>query len=161
MENNGLIKYQGGLIKHVGNAISITNKLLSVDFRKLEIMHLDDHDIFIKGVSNCILRKFPNANTKHIHDGDEALKYVSECLKNNIPLDLIITDMRHPGLNGIDFSKAVREVELEYNRKIPILGIDMYDDEVIIQKILNVGFIKYLTSVMSCEEINFVINNML
>lgn len=29
MENNGVIKYQGGLIKHVGNAISVTNKLLA------------------------------------------------------------------------------------------------------------------------------------
>ena len=27
MENNELIKYEGGLIKRVGNAISVTNKL--------------------------------------------------------------------------------------------------------------------------------------
>ncbi len=29
MENNELIKYEGGLIKRVGNAISVTNKLLA------------------------------------------------------------------------------------------------------------------------------------
>jgi hypothetical protein len=29
MENNVLIKYEGGLIKRVGNAISVTNKLLA------------------------------------------------------------------------------------------------------------------------------------
>ena len=29
MENKGVIKYRGGLIKHVGNAISVTNKLLA------------------------------------------------------------------------------------------------------------------------------------
>jgi len=28
VENNEIIKYEGGLIKHVSNAISITNKLL-------------------------------------------------------------------------------------------------------------------------------------
>lgn len=31
MGNNELIKYEGGLIKRVGNAISVTNKLLNVE----------------------------------------------------------------------------------------------------------------------------------
>lgn len=31
MQNSDLIKYEGGLIKRVGNAISVTNKLLNVE----------------------------------------------------------------------------------------------------------------------------------
>lgn len=30
MKNNELVKYEGGLLKRVGNAISVTNKLLSL-----------------------------------------------------------------------------------------------------------------------------------
>lgn len=161
MENNGLVRYHGGLIKHVGNAINITNKLLSVDFRKLEIMHLDDHDIVIKGVSNCILKKFPNANTKHIHNGDVALKYVSNCLRNNIRLDLIITDIRHPGLDGIPFAKAVRSEERSYSREIPILFIDIYSDETWIRKVEEVTNAKMIQSHGSCEEINITIKSLI
>lgn len=35
MENNGIIKYQGGLIKRVDNAISVTNKLLALSETEL------------------------------------------------------------------------------------------------------------------------------
>lgn len=35
MGNKGLVKYRGGLIKHVGNAISVTNKLLALSEAEL------------------------------------------------------------------------------------------------------------------------------
>ena len=163
MENNGLIKYQSGLIKHVGNAISVANKLLSVDQRSIDILHLDDHKIFLEGISSCILKRFTNAVIKRLQKSNEALDYVINCLENNDKLDLIITglNLRQPELDGIDFVKAVRNKEFEYNRKIPIMGLDSYDDEGFIQKFLNAGVDKYLTSDTSCEEINYTINTML
>ncbi|MEO9210235.1 MAG: response regulator [Ginsengibacter sp.] len=163
MENNGLIKYQGDLIKHVGNAISVTNKLISLDLRILKIMHLDDHKIFLDGILNCISKRFPNSVIELFQNSKKALDYVSNCLENNEKLDLIITgiNLRQPELDGIDFTKAVRKKELEYDRKIPILGLDLYDDEIFIQKFLNAGIDRYLTSDTSCEEINYTINTML
>lgn len=163
MENKGLIRYQGGLIKHVGNAISVTNKLISVDLRILKIMHLDDHKIFQLGILNCISKRFPNSIIKLLQNGKNALEYVSNCLENNEKLDLIITgiNLRQPELDGIDFSKAVRKKELEYNRQIPILGLDSYDHGVLIQNFLSVGLVRYLNSDTPCEKINFVINTIL
>ena len=160
MENNKIIKYEGGLVQHVGNAVNITSKLLSVNLRALKITHLDDHTLYAKGVSNCILKKFPNAIIKHFQDGDKALEYVTYCLNGNEKLDLIITDMKHPGLNGIDFSKAVRKMALVYKQKIPILFIDVYYDEFWIQKVKELGLSKLLYSGgASCEEINLAVSN--
>ena len=104
MNQSDLIKYERNLIKQVENAISITNKLLSINLRPLNILHLDDHILYQEGISNCILKKFSNVNVKHIQNGDTALEYLINCFKNNEHIDLIITDVNHMGLNGIDFS---------------------------------------------------------
>ena len=160
MENNELIKYKVGLVKHVGNVVNITSKLISVDLRILNILHLEDHKIILGGILNCISKKFPNAVIEQFQNSKNALDYVLNCLENNKKLDLIITgiNLRQPELDGMDFSKAVRKKELEYDRKIPILGLDLYDDEIFIQKFLNAGIDRYLTTDTACEEINFVIN---
>lgn len=158
MENNEIKKFEGGLIKQVNNALGVTNKLLSINLRPLRISHLDDHILYAKGISNCILKKFPNATFKNIQDGDKALEYVINCFENIQLLDLIITDINHPGLNGIDFSKAVREKEKSL-KKIPIIFITMIDTEDIIKDAETIPFIKYLSKCSWCEEINFAIDN--
>ncbi len=94
------------MIQHVGNAVNVTNKLLSVNLRPINILYLDDHLLFARGISNCILKKFPNAIIKNIQNGDNALEYVIDCLENKKSLNLIITDFNHPGLDGIKFRKC-------------------------------------------------------
>ncbi len=160
MENNKIIKYERGLVQHVGNAVNITNKLLSVNLRLLKILYLDDHPIYVKGISNIILKKFPNSIIKNIQDGDKALEYVTNCLENNALLDLIITDISHPGLNGIDFSNAVRAMEIDYDHTIPILFITMHDDKSEVQKIEKIPLAKYLSKCSWEEEINLAIHNL-
>lgn len=161
MENNKIVKYEAGLLQHVGNVVNITSKLLLVNSRSLKILYLDDHLIFSNGVSNCIYKKFPNAIIKCIQDGDKALEYVSYCLDNKESLDLIITDINHPGLDGINFSKAVRVKEKNNDHKIPILYITMVDDKFMIRKVEEIPFAKHLTKTTPCEVINFAINNII
>jgi hypothetical protein len=48
VENNGIIKYEGGLIKQVNNAISITNKLLASSERQKIIDLFIFHPVFFK-----------------------------------------------------------------------------------------------------------------
>ena len=70
MENNKIIKYQNGLVQHVSNSITITSKLLSINLRPLNILVLDDHLIFFKGISHskCLLKSFPNSIFKNIQN---------------------------------------------------------------------------------------------
>ena len=162
-EKNKLIKYGGELIKHVGNSINITNKLLSVNTRVLNILHLDDHKIILNSISNCIRQKFPNADIKCFQNSQIALDYVRNCFQTIEKLDLIITglNLRKPELDGIDFSRTVRKEEVVYKRNIPILGIDVYDDKNLIQKFLEVGLARYLTLTTSREQINNAVSDMI
>lgn len=161
MENNKIIKYQGGLVKQVGNALNITSKLLLINLRQLTILHLDDHILYSKAVTNCIIKRFPNAITKYVQNGDKALKYVLNCLENNKSLDLIITDCVHPGLNGIDFANAVRIKEIEYLRKIPILFITLQNNEPLVRMIKEISLVKFFLKTSPCEEINNAISNLI
>jgi response regulator RpfG family c-di-GMP phosphodiesterase len=163
VENNKVIKYKGDLIKHVGNAIAVTNKLLSIDTRSVKIIHLDDHKIISDSILICIRKKFPNAIIKCFQNSQMALDYVRNCFQNIEKLDLIITgiNLRQPELDGIVFSKTIRKEEIVYKRQIPILGIDVYDDKIIIQKFLEVGLARYLNLTISCEEINLTVSDMI
>lgn len=160
MENNKIIKYEAGIVQHVSKMIAVAGKLLSVNLRPLKILHLEDHSLFAKGVSNCVLKNFPNTTIKHIRDGTSALAYVLNSLYKKECIDLIITDVSHPGLDGLEFSHLVREKEEGSLRKIPIFFIDVYADKPFVQRIEAIPFTKYLiTSKASCEEICLAINN--
>lgn len=161
MEETKIVKYQSRGLQKVNNAISITNKLLSINVNPINIFWLEDHKIFIDSLSICIHKKFPNALIKHFKDGDEALEYLINCNKKSASIDLIITDHNHPGMKGIDFVRVVRQLEIGNKYKIPILFITMIDDSGFVKQVEDIPLTKHLTKTSSCVEINFAISNML
>ena len=161
MYQDDLIKYEGNLINQVSNAISITNKLLSINLRPLNILHLYDHILYHEGILKCILKQFPNVNVKHIQNGDTAIEYVINCFKNKEHIDLIITDVNHMGLNGIDFSFAVRDNEKNRAKKIPILFITLMDDKSKQDKVKHLPSVIYLIKTVRCEEITLEIEKLI
>ncbi len=162
MSEKEIIKYSSGnLIKIIENGLSITNKLLVPDRRALNIVHLDDHLLFARGVDNCILSKYPNAKIKNIQNGTDALAYILHCLYKHEKIDLIITDVSHSGLDGISFSTILREKETASNNRIPLLFITMHNDKSVVARIESIPFVKYLTKADGCLKITTAIENLL
>ncbi len=126
MEQNKLIKYQSGQLQKLNNIFALTNKVLEIDLRKLFIVHLDDHSIFRNGVKLCLLKKLPNIVIEEFGTNEPALNFIDDCLTKNIIIDLIITDFKHPGPNGLEFAQEVRKLEIKYKMRIPIMLITMY-----------------------------------
>jgi len=95
---------------------------------------LDDHRIFRQGVRQaCIDKVFPNARLVEFSEGYEAFIYVADHLgSKKDTIDLIITDIRHPGFDGLTFVPLVRHLEKLYGKEIPIpfIVITMYDADV-------------------------------
>jgi len=125
------------------------------------ILHLDDHKIFFDGISGVLKKEFPNLSLHHIENGNEALQYVADCLNDKKTIDLIITDIIHPGIDGIEFAKAVRELENHSNNKIPILFITMIDNKGFQQKAKAIEQVKYLLKNAQGKEIIAAINDLL
>lgn len=161
MKENKVVKYENRALQKITNTISVTNKLLLLNRKPLNIIYLDDHKIFFDGVSRCICKKYPNATFTYFQNGNEALEYLINYNKKNRLIDLIITDIYHPGIDGIQFTESIRELEKCNERKIPILFITMYDDYSMVKKMNSIPLSKNLSKSASCEEINFAVYNLI
>lgn len=162
MKGSEIIKHSSGsLIKTVENGLAITNKLLIPNLRPLNIVHLDDHLLFAKGIDNCILKKYPNAKFKNIQNGTVALAYILNCLYKKERIDLIITDLSHPGLDGVSFSRLIREKEANSGSNIPLLFITMHNDKSVVNVIEAIPFTKYLSKGDGCTKVNIAIENLI
>lgn len=158
MEQNKIIKYQAGQLQKLNNVLGLTNKILEIDFRKLFIIHLDDHRIFRQGVKMCLVKKLPNIVIKEFPINAEALDFIGNCHKNNTHIDLIITDFNHPGPNGLLFGKQVRELEKEFSIQTPIMMLTMcWEHPPLIEATKEGVFDIYLPKSVEADDIiNFV-----
>jgi two-component system chemotaxis response regulator CheV len=96
------------------------------------IIHLDDHILFRNGLSSsCIWPFFTNAELIEFANGDEAYEFIKTEIKANKKIDLIITDINHPGLKGDELVKGIRLYEELSNSsiRIPILIISMVGEK--------------------------------
>ena len=117
------------------------------------IIHLDDHSLFRDGVLKyCIKPFFTNPDVIEFSNGDEAYKFIMDEIEANKKIDLIITDINHPGLKGNEFVKAVRYYENLFNSSmhIPIIILSMVEEtyfpELIVNKIVD-GYLPKTTEV--------------
>ncbi len=124
---------------------------------KKKIVHLDDHKLFTTAVWNTIQPNFPDVSYMAFNNTDEAFYYLISNLFNKHRIDLLITDLSHPGLDGYEFSKAIRSFEnTSGGPPIPILLLTFHSDNTspIIKRGLNEKvFDKYLRKDSTSEEL--------
>lgn len=125
MNERDILKFHKEDLDRVSYCIETSNKILSVSFKSLRILHLDDHRLFSLSINKCLSTTYPNAILVNINNGNEALNYVVDALGKDEIIDLIITDITHPGLNGYEFAKIVRQKEIIFNKRIPMLLLSM------------------------------------
>jgi DNA-binding response OmpR family regulator len=84
------------------------------------------------------------------NDGLEALKIYEK----NRP-DIIITDVKMPKLNGIEFIKKIRET----NNKIPIIVTSAYTDQEYLLESIKLSLVEYLVKPMRGDDLERVLNS--
>lgn len=90
---------------------------------KKKILVIDDEELIVKTMAKLLEKQ--NYETIVIKRGQDALVLVEE-----EGLDLIISDIRMPGENGIEIIKQIYEMKEEKNeKKPPVIFITGYADE--------------------------------
>ncbi|WNR44028.1 response regulator transcription factor [Paenibacillus roseipurpureus] len=101
----------------------------------MKIMIADDHPIFRSGVRNLLQTTEDLRVVGEAASGDEVLGLVEQCQP-----DLILMDIRMPGLNGIEATRLVKE---KYPH-IHVLILTMFRDDQSVFTAMRVGAKGYL-----------------
>ena len=95
------------------------------------ILHLDDHITFLNGFQTGVTDLCEDYRIIQFRHPDEALAYIETSFLINNTVDIIITDYNHPGLDGYEFARAVKVLEIKYERsyKLPVLMVSMISSD--------------------------------
>jgi DNA-binding NarL/FixJ family response regulator len=118
------------------------------------VVHLDDHEIVRKTIESIISKEI-SCSIIGFANSAEALTYIRNGFQNNDEINLIITDLRHPGLNGYEFSKEVKNIANDYGKRtsILLLCIDSEPNQIIKKGLEEKIFDKHLSLSSSSDEI--------
>lgn len=116
-------------------------------------MTIDDikKDIRILAVDDCLtiqtmmvqcLNELGFENITLADDGEEAINLVAKNTQDGSPFDLIISDIRMPNMNGLDFLKLVRGAMKD--KKVPFLMVSAENDQSIVLEAISQGVDQYI-----------------
>jgi YesN/AraC family two-component response regulator len=108
-----------------------------------KILIVDDEQVVLDFLQSLINAKL-ECQIQTAQDGKEAL----EKLKDN-PVDLLLLDIKMPGLSGIDVIKNVMEI----SPGTLILAISAYDSQEIATQAIKVGAVDYILKTHTTQEI--------
>ena len=100
---------------------------------KLNILIVDDDHRMAKTLADIL--KVKGFEAEVAHDGLEALKKIKEH-----HFDSVLTDIKMPQMNGVDFYKAIKNIQPE----LPVLLMTAYTSDALVREGLEVGAIAVL-----------------
>ncbi|MGY6523438.1 MAG: response regulator [Mongoliitalea sp.] len=114
----------------------------------IRIAIADDHKLFAKGIES-LLEEEEGFSIKGIFlNGNDLVDFVT---KKNV--DIVITDMNMPGLDGVGVIKAVKDI----STKIKVIVLSMYDDQHIYDKCIKSGASAYMLKDSDPNELIYTI----
>lgn len=101
---------------------------------KYRILVVDDERDVTDNLSKLLARKF-DSEVQKAYNGQEALDKIKAA-----SFDLVILDIKMPGLSGIDVIKEARKIQ----PAIKILSISAYDSKEVADEALKAGALDYV-----------------
>ena len=124
-----------------------------------KILIVEDVLLSLKMVSR-FLEKQGFTNLHEYTESAEAWEFFVECELSDEPIDLVLTDLNMPGLDGMKLVENIKSDEMTGDVKIIIISAD--HDPLVIDEAMEMGADEYLTKPIDfeglLEKINFVFN---
>lgn len=111
---------------------------------KIKVLIADDQALMRDGLKVLLNMEDDIEVVETARDGKEAIKLVDE-----LAPDLVLMDIRMPGINGVEATKIIKEK----NSDVIILALTTFNDEEYIIDILNYGAKGYLLKDMDSEKL--------
>ncbi len=111
------------------------------------ILIVDDSPIMRRVIAKTV--KLSGVDVGEILEAGNGLEGLEE-VKNNW-VDLILSDINMPEMNGLEFIKALKEDEVM--KSIPVIVISTEGRDAIVQEALSLGAVDYVTKPFQPEDI--------
>ncbi len=135
--------------------ISFFKEVKPVNFKAKHILLIDDDELVLRSIARFF--KSQGYNVEVAKNADEASKKIE-----NSSFDLIITDIKMPGINGLEAIKRIRELNNRYNRSpVPEVIITGYIDTKTEQEAEKLGITDYLYKPFAITDIMNVVQQKL
>ncbi len=112
--------------------------------RKIRVLIVDDHPVVRFGIAAIIGSQPDMAVVGEANSGEEACQF---CVKNEA--DIVLMDLRMPGMNGVDAITAIRK----FSPELRFIVLTTYDGDEDIFRALAAGAQAYLLKAMSHVEL--------
>ena len=110
----------------------------------IRVLSVDDHEIMRGGIQYLLLAVEDIELVGEARSGEQALE-----LCDTLQPDVILMDMRMPGLDGIQTTQLVRERYPE----VQVLALTSFEEEEMIREVMQAGAIGYLQKGISIDEL--------
>lgn len=120
------------------------NNLDNINLNKLMLLYVEDEEVIRKTTFN-IFRKF----FKEVVVCENGQEGIDTFKKFAHKIDLILTDINMPYLNGIEMSKQIRQI----NPSIPIIVTTAYSDKNFLLDAISLGINEYGIKPISVQEL--------
>ena len=127
--------------------MSIDKKLL----KRLRILYVEDDAIIRTELSQLLSNFFENVYTAE--DGKEGLEIY---LRNQDDIDIILSDINMPKLNGIDMVKAIRGVD----SKVPIFFATAHSDNEFLSEAIKLKIHEYIIKPIDIRNLLSLMNDL-
>ncbi len=124
-----------------------------------KILIIEDVLISLKMVSKSL----KNEGFKNLHEyteSAEAWEFFAESQLSDEPVDLVLTDLNMPGIDGMDLIKQIRSDEMTGDVRIIVISAD--HDPLVINEAMENGADEYITKPVGfdqlLEKIDYVFN---
>jgi DNA-binding NarL/FixJ family response regulator len=111
---------------------------------KLRVLIADDHPMFCHGVRMLLESKADFEVVGEAASGEEAIE-----LARTLEPDVILMDIRMPGINGIEATKEI----MKENKQIKVLMVTMFEDDASVFTAMRVGARGYILKDADREDI--------
>jgi len=127
---------------------------MSVDkdlLKRLKILYIEDDDIIRTELSELLSKFFGNVYVAK--DGKEALETY---LHNQDDIDVILSDINMPKLNGIEVVKTIREID----PKIPVIFATAHSDTEFLEEAIKLRVYEYIVKPIDIRSLLTMMNEL-
>lgn len=125
----------------------INSKELLEYTKDLTLLFAEDHTELRINTTEILKNFFKKVDS--VEDGDEALKLYKNEFNNDMPYDIVLTDIQMPKMDGVELTRKLYEI----NPRQTVVVLSAHDESVYLLPLINLGIEQFIKKPIDYQEL--------